>query len=398
MRRPVTALSWMVALAMIASSALVAANASQATTAASALRIVWNKSYGKTGAWSEFRAIAAAGSGEVWVAASERDALEHSASSVNRLLLWRIDAAGQLAGETEIKKTPTSKGTNTAAIRDVVALKGGEALLLVDFEGGRPSVVRIDRTGRQTTTRQLAPSERALTLFKIVPATNGRFLLIGHEALNALAIEIDAAGTVLWERKQDRGRMEFLVDGLSTAEGGFVLVGNSGDYDVLRSGPSLVWVGRYDSGGQLETEITFPGRYGSIARASENGYAVVYDKSTSSDQEVHVKGLSADVKELWDASLLSAAKNSGEFRIVALSRGGFAVAGRKIGRPYLALIDGTGHPITNLEGEKADRSLDLGDIGLAYDVGASLFLASSHIDVRSKSDIRQTVRVRRVSM
>ena len=344
-----------VAFAAIVSSGLVAASASDAQTAANALRMVWDKSYGSAGAWSEFRAIAATGTDEVWVAASERDSLEKGASSVNRLLLWRIDAAGQLASETEIKRTPTSKGTNTATIRDIVALSGREALLLVNFEGGRPAVVRVDRTGAQTA-KQVAPQERELILSKIVPASNGRFLLIGHEALDALAIEIDASGTVLWEKKQDRGRMDFLVDGLSTPDGGFVLVGNSGDYDPVRSGPSLVWVGRYDRGGEMKTEITFPGRHGSIARSRDSGYVVVYDKSASPDQEIHVKGLGADVKELWDERLLSVSQNFAEFKILALSRG-FAITGRKIGRPYLALIDSTGHLVMSLEPEQAERSL-----------------------------------------
>jgi hypothetical protein len=185
--------------------------------------------------------------------------------------------------------------------------------------------------------------------------------------------------------------------GVSTPEGEFVLVGNSGEYDAVRSGPSLVWVGRYDAGGALKTEITFPGRYGSITRSGDGGYALVYDKSSSVDQEIHVKGLSAEAKELWDAPLQDGARSVSEFKIAALSRGGYVVAGRKTGRPYVALLDGTGRTVATLDGVVVERSIDLGDAGLAY-AGASLYVASSHIEARTRSDVRQTVRVRKVGL
>ena len=344
---------------------------------------------------TEFRAISAANNDDLFVAASERDSLDAASAAKSRLLLWRIDAKGEIAHETEIRESADSNGTNTATIRDVVALQNREALLLVDFEGGRPSIVRVDARGKQTTTRRLARPDRSLTLFKIVPGAGGTFLLVGHEALNALAVSIDSAGRVQWEKTYDRGKMEFFVDGLASGDGGFVLVGNSGEYDALRTGPSLVWVGLYTATGDLKLEVTFPGRYGKVARSPDGGYAVVYDKSNSNAQEIRLRGLSADLKELWDTQLLVTGPNFSDFQIAALARGGFAVAGGKEGRPWVALVDATGRPAATLYGEPAERSLDLGTYGLGSTGDASLFLGSTHIEARSRSDVQQKVRVRK---
>lgn len=361
------------------------------------LSIDWDRSFGKDDVWSEFRAMTAVGNDELWVAVSQRNSLERAVASSSRLFLWRINAAGELITEIEIKGAPTGKATNTAGVRDVVSIDGQELLLLVNFEGGKPSVVRVNRNGSQTS-QPLATPNRTLTLSKIVPAAGGTFLLLGHESLDALAIKIDARGAVLWEKKQDRGRMELLIDGVSTPDQGFVLVGNTGNYDASRSGLSNVWVGKYDAGGELKAEIVFPGRFGSLARAGDQGYVVAYDRSGTSNQEFHAKGLSADLKELWDESLLSAVRNFSDLRIVALPAGGFAVAGRKLADPFVTLIDAKGRPVTTLDVKQAERSVDIGDTGLAAVSPASLFLASSHIEVRTKTDVRQTVRVRRLSM
>ena len=100
--------------------------------------------------------------------------------------------------------------------------------------------------------------------------------------------------------------MDFLVDGLPASNNGYVLVGNSGQYDPLRVGPSIVWVAQYDANGVPKSEITFPGRYGRIARTRDGGYVIVYDKSASNAQEIQIKALSADLKELSETPLVLA--------------------------------------------------------------------------------------------
>jgi hypothetical protein len=386
------------ALLFVAASRHSAAPSVDQATPKPVLRGVWDKSYGADSLFTEFRAISTAANDGVLVGASERDAADASASSASRLLLWRIDAAGQVTSEAELKASPASKGTNTAAIRDLRALDGGEVLVLVDFEGGRPSVVRVDRSGKQTATSAVMAPGRSATLSKMVTVSGNRFLLIGHESLDALLVAIDAAGNVLWEKKQDRGRMDFFVDGVSLPDGSSVLVGNSGKYDALRSGPSVMWIGHYDTNGNPKAEMTFPGRFGRIARAGGGGYAVVYDQSESTEQRVHIKRLGSDLKETWDVPLLKTGPNFSDFKLAALPGGGFVVAGGRDGQSYLTVLDANGQQTSTLIGEAVERALDIGGYGLAYSDSGSLFLASSHIEARSKDNIRQKVRLRKVAM
>jgi hypothetical protein len=376
-------------------------HAEQTQAPAGPLHVVWEKTYGSDRLSTEFRAIAAAGNGEALVGVSERDTLDAATAKATRLLLWRIDSTGRLAGETEIKPPASFKSTNTAVIRDVIALAAGEAMLLVDFEAGHPSLVRVDAMGKQVATREVAEASRALTLFKIVPGTGGNFLLIGHESLDALAIQLDATIKATWEKKQNRGRMDFLVDGLPASNNGYVLVGNSGQYDPLRVGPSIVWVAQYDAYGVPKSEITFPGRYGRIARARDGGYVIVYDRSASNAQEIQIKALSADLKELSETPLVSPGASFSDYKISATPAGGFVVAGGKDGKPYVATMDAGARLLGTLAdsaGQTPGPSVDIGSYGLAYDSPASIFVGSSNIEVRDKSNIRQKVRIRKLAM
>jgi hypothetical protein len=375
-----------------------ASRAQTPSSAAPALRVVWEKTYGSETLSTEFRASAPQINGLV-VGVSERNAIDAKTATASRLLLWKIDAAGTLTSEVEIRKSPSSPsaGSTTAAIRDVTALDAGETLALVDFEAGRPSIVRIDRAGKQTLTKELVAPGRTVTLFKIVPAGRN-FLLIGHENLDALLMQIDAAGTLLWEKKFDRGKMDFFVDGIAAADEGFVLVGNSGQYDPLRAGPSIVWVGRYGPDGQPSTEVTFPGRYGKIARSSRNVLGVVFDKSATNDQEIHLKGLDPDLKEKWETAVVKAAANFSDFKVAAAADGGFVTAGARSGRPYMAAVDAAGRVGATFEGDAAPRSLDVGSPGLVSDGTGGLYVSSSHIDVQNGTKVRQRVRVRKVVM
>ena len=148
--------------------------------AASELRVEWDRYFGGDAGFSEFRAIATLRQDELLVGALERNSMDAQAASTNRLVLWVIDGRGQIVRESEITKSPNEPRTNTAAIRDILPLENREALLLVDFRAGRPSLVAINGEGAQTTSREIMPDGRSVTLLKIVRGPAGGFLLIGH--------------------------------------------------------------------------------------------------------------------------------------------------------------------------------------------------------------------------
>jgi hypothetical protein len=359
------------------------------------LRIEWDRTYGDDARWAELRAITATPDGELLVGVSERDSLDPRATTISRLLLWTVNASGERIRETELQVSSAGKPATTATIRDVVAINR-DALILVDVVGGRPGIVRVDSAGKQILTRELLPAGRSVTLTDLVALGGDRFVAIGHENLNTLQVAIDAAGNVLWEKTQDRGRMDLLVDGVA-APSGTVLVANSGQFDALRSGPSDVSVARYGATGEISGEVQFPGRYGSVARSSDGALAVVFDRSSANSQDIAIKSLSPDLKEVWTTDVLKSTPSFSDFDILALPSGGFLVAGSEAGRAYLARFDAQGRQTATLRGENVGRSLDLGAQMLASR-GTEVYLAASHVSVRDKKTVGQKVRIRKVAM
>ena len=362
-------------------------------------RLVWDKRYGDDRFWNEYKAMAIGKNGETLIAVSARNAPDANDANINRLLLWRIDQKGDITSETEVKKPQGSsksvaKTPMSAAIKDLAVLENGDALLIVDFEGGHPSIVKVDRSGRQSLTKNIAAPSRHISLFKMVPASDGKFLLLGHESMDAFAIEIDASGNVLWERKTDRGKMDLFVDGITNQDGEFILIGNSGQYDILLGGPSDVWISRYDANGGVKDEKSFQGRYGRVVQTQEGSYGVVYDKGTSDRQDIRLKLLDLDLKEVWESQLLTVTPGFLDFKIAALPGGGFIVAGGKDGKPLVARVDVNGKKIGTFQND-AKMPIDIGNYGLVQR-NDEILVSSSVIDIKDKTIVTRKIRMMRI--
>jgi len=158
--------------------------------------------------------MALGGNGDLVLGATVRTAPDAADSNGSRLILWRIDQGGKVISETEIEQPAAREKTDTpartATIKDLVVGEDGNIVVLVDFNANRPSLVSISPTGRRLNARALTRADRPVSLVKIIRTSGGRFLLIGQDSLDTLAIKTDAAGTVLWEKKNDRGRMEIV--------------------------------------------------------------------------------------------------------------------------------------------------------------------------------------------
>ena len=190
--------------------------------------------------------------------------------------------------------------------------------------------------------------------------------------------------------------MDYFVDGVATADGGAMLVGNSGTYDAMRTGDSRVWVGAYDASGIAGRELSFAGRYGRVASLADGGVAIVYDRSATLEREVHVKRLSADLRELWDVAIDVPRKGIGDFRIVADAGGSVIVAGGSGGLAQLVSLDGAGRAESSWMATAGPKAIDVGPYGLVLDDAGDVVLAGSHVKAQSMTNVQYQVRVRRL--
>lgn len=387
-----------VAIIICWAASVLAAPLIQAQSPKAPLTVALERRYASELFWYQYKAAAVTTNSDVLIAVTARSSPYAQTSTSSHLWLWRIDRNGEKTAQTEIKNpftTGENHGSNVEiGIQSLVALDSGEALLIVEFDPARPSFVKIDKNGNQVITKRLVGPSRQLSLSKMIPAPEGQYLLLGHESLDALALRIDSMGNILWEKKDDRGRIDLFVDGIPTADGGFLLVGNSGTYDANGAGPSIVWVGKYDGSGELRKEIVLKGRYGSVTRADASGYAMVYDKSSASSQDVWVQNLDLDLKLRWESQVLAVDSGSSTFKIAAVQDSRLIVSGAKYGRPYVVNMDAAGNILQTFYGEKMT-------ISVTYDLVPSkngFLIFSSIYSYDDKIRIHREVRLDRFSV
>lgn len=300
---------------------------------------VWEKEFGDGNFGYEPISLAMSGDREILIAAKAHIPPGEDASDItgrSALWFWRIDQNGKKILEKliELPKTILMNGktvevnTDSSNVTGMCSLENGDSLLVIELVPGYPWIVRINKTGKQTLTKELTGPKRQVSFSKIIHSTDEKYLLIGHESFDSFMMQIDKEGNILWEKKRDRGNKEIIVDGLRTDKNEFILVENSAERNgPFRVGPSFVWVSKYDGKGVLKSEISFPGRYGHIARSSNGNYAVVFDAGDSGSQDIRIALFSSDLKELWRSQVLRIRSGFSDFKIAAAPSGGFWVVG-----------------------------------------------------------------------
>jgi hypothetical protein len=350
--------------------------------------VVWEKEFGDGNFWYEPSSMAMSGNHGTLIAAKARITPGENASDTtgrSALWFWRIDQDGEKILEKliELPKTILMNGktvevnTDSSNVTGMCSLENGDSLLVIELVPGYPWIVRINKTGKQTLTKELTGPKRQVSFSKIIPLVDEKYLLIGHESFDSFMMQIDKEGNILWEKKRDRGNKEIIVDGLRTDNNEIILVENSAETGPFRIGPSSVWVSKYDEKGILKSEISFPGRYGHIAKSSDGNYGIVFDASTIGSQDIKVALLNPHLKELWKSQVLQVRSGLSDFKIAAAPNGSFWVVGSYGLRQFnlsVTKIDKTGRKIIEvLDSEKISSNYHLVSSKNAFYIGYSAY-------------------------
>jgi hypothetical protein len=351
---------------------------------------MWERSYGEgDDAPYSYAAAAASPEGEIIVAASPGLSLGRAAASLPSKIL-RIRPEDGKAEAIEFPP-PALKGQGAGeapvlppAIKAVAVGEKGDAVVVLEVLQGRPWLLGIARDGKPVLEKEIRSPGRDLHIERIVRASGGGFLLLGHESADSIAIAVSGAGDVQWERKIDLGGTDFFVDGLAVPEGGFLLVANAGEFDEYQQGPSSVLILKCDARGEVKTRMKLPGRHGSVVLAGGGGFALVYDRSTSAAQDVWAQALTSDLNETWSAPVLQIKQGFSRFRIVRSPDGGYSIAGGKDDKPFVVRLDEAGKEIWRHWWEEANRSLDYEILVL----GGAEFVVSGIYDEGGRERVR----------
>lgn len=254
------------------------------------------------------------------------------------LWVWKVNPVGEKIIDLKLKN-PADDAKKYLNVEALTITDSEDIILIAKMGGGRINLIKLNSVGEIVLSKELK-SERDIS--RIIHTAGNNFLLIGHDRFNSLLMKMDANGEVLWEKVADRGKDDMFVDGIVIEDGGFVLIENSGKSAQFYLASSEIWITKYDSKGEKISEISFQGRHGSISRGKDGSYAIVYDKSGTSKQDIWAKTIGTDLNEKWNVNIVSTEFGLESFKIGSLTNGDYIVTGPIMLRPWVSSIDSTG--------------------------------------------------------
>ena len=257
--------------------------------------------------------------------------------------LWEIDQNGNMTKDIilgDIHENITSNMISASRIISGLSVSKSRKINATgNFGGSDQTIMSLNRQGYKQMVKTIA--ETSLTdgdniILKKINLPNDSSLLIGKDVRdNGLAIKIDSQGNKLWKRTYDHGQLEYFCDG--------VAVGNNGDFIIVGSvvepagkmyvGETLsIWVLRCDAEGNILSERVFSGdpfipfvrTMPQVCQLASGKFIIAYNKLQT--RGLTFKALSSNLEELWDKKAFNDDVNAFDFKIKAISSGGFILA------------------------------------------------------------------------
>ena len=308
-----------------------------------------------------------------------------SRGEIEGIWIWEIDSEGEKLSSFLIKNSEEAQ-TNFQNIVALSVSKSKDISIVVQSREKETSLLRMDQKGNRVWTKKLGRGKHVSKIFSL---GDGAVLLIGHELLNPMILEIDNSGSVLRSKVFDRGRSDFFVDGLPGKSGGFVFLENSGELTQFYMGPSNVWISVYDSKMEKLAEQQFAGRNGNIIANDGHGYIVVYDRSHTAKQEIHLKSFGESLEEKWNIKVVETPFGLGKFRVVRLLNGRALVGGAINGHRWIGEVSANGKSLKKFNGQE-------GTVELGIDLkvfGKNLYIISTVVHLTDQHAVNNQIKI-----
>lgn len=299
--------------------------------------ILWEREYGDdTSSYISKSFAFSQADASLYISGIYRSSAKGVPPKVQGIWVWKINSSGEKISEIRLKN---AEGKNIINVEALAITDVGNIIMVVTLEGKSSELIKINSSGEQLLLKDMAKGRR---ISKIIHTVDNKLLLIGQENTNALLMKVDGTGQTIWDKLLDRGKDDMFVDGISTEDGGFLMVENSGKTAQFFMAESDVWITKYDSNGIKQSEKTFPGRHGNIVKGKDGSYVVVYDMSGTAKQDIWVKALDSSLNEKWSTQITETEFGLEKFTIAAMSNGNYVAAGPIKLRPWVSYIDANG--------------------------------------------------------
>jgi hypothetical protein len=236
--------------------------------------------------------------------------------------IMKLDAAGAVAWHKRYVGTGDDSVSAIQATDDrgfIVA--GNRRRVLITAPPGSPPhaqffvnawVLKLDNAGNAAWERNFGESSQALAVH---PTVDGGYILVGSAYVshpstytNPWIVRLDANGDVLWERSYASPHFGVARSVHPTADGGYVVAGESGETGSPDSGDTDAFVLRLDANGQVIWKSAYGGPRNDAANSvhptPDGGYVVAggtdsFHPSTLNAPNAWVLKLTADGGIVW---------------------------------------------------------------------------------------------------
>ena len=340
---------------------------------------------------SELRSVVADGRDGLFMIVSARS--EGEDASATRLL----SVTGKLSRPVDLRSQALrAPGALSAALGVNDASPLAASMLAADTQGtpyavavllnGAVQLTRFGISGRVEQTFDVALELRSVSIRRFVTMGSGGFLIVGSAGARPLVVAINGAGKVL---------QRFVIAEDDAAAVAAALLSDGKIAVLVEKGtpndPRFLLATLQREGG-VGARVEFAGRPMEIAAGAQGQLVALIERQGVASRELVGIGFGSRLQMQWQRSLLVERGLLARFRIVALPKGDFLVAGRKDRGLWLSRLSERGTEVWSSwtdPRQSAELEMTL-DVDLARS-GDDVLLAYSAMVVR---DRRQSAVVR----
>ena len=267
----------------------------------------------------------------------------------------------------------------------------GNIVLLARSETSLSYFLKISSKGEVLLSKLV---DNSMQVTNIITTLDKCYVLVGSQKADACIVKIDENGVILWKKIFTRGKSDMFVDGVAVEDGSYVMVENIGKFEKFFMGSSDIWLLKCDANGQKQNELTFSGRYGSIVRTINGGYAVLYDRSNTVLQNIWLKTFDENFKELAEINVTSTDWGLERFKIKSLPSGDLIVGGAVNLRPWISRFYLTGVMKAHFDGKAMEPA-----IGTAFELSRNnIYIVSSIVEMNEQSQPVNKIKVVKIQL
>lgn len=262
--------------------------------------------------------------------------------SESRLNFINSDEAGRIVS---VPVSPAGQATNPSAspgslwlatANHLASDASGRPYLLTMALNGTMKLHRLSSQGQSEQVFDVALDLPALAIRRFEAVADKGFLIVGSTGSLPALVMLDTAGRVL-SRVVVADQGAAAVAAQVSVSGDFIALVESANYIDPR-----FWVGRVRADGSIAGKAEMAGKPLDLDVAPDGKVVVLLEQAGVAHRDVIAKGFDREFGQQWSRTVVGGQANTTGFRVAALRKGGYFLAGKRDRGLWLSRIDAGG--------------------------------------------------------